>query len=218
MEPIVHYSNETGADLYAQFDDEDNTTISLTEGEDQPRRYAITAEEIADAGIQRGFYNVSIRVGLGGDYADDADQIIAVQELDWSGVNRLRNDSGGGILSARIGIVSLTSSDFLDVVQGEEKSITFIVEAHGRFITDVFEAIVVKMQDADGTTITKTEEDNSIVRVCEALDVQVIRCVLSEEDTESLVAGLLQIELAFDSQKARLTHSLRIIDQILVES
>jgi hypothetical protein len=125
-------------------------------------------------------------------------------------------DSGGGTLRAMIGTSSLSSDDFLEIIQGESKVITFIVEAVGRFLKDNFDLITVKFADVAGTTVQKSEDDIDapIERICEAGDVQVIRCHLAPEDTISLVEGMIKIEIAFDTQKARLSHSLKIVEDI----
>lgn len=236
MDLFVHY-NDTGLDLYLQFDDSADTRIPFVEGTaDKLRRYVVTQEDVVSAGVAAGTWNPSVRFG---DYTDpqDDDLIVGGYEIKWTGTGEVEFSlsqedidymagelstaiaeqglpSGGGTLSARIGIISLTSQDFLEIVQGEQKTITLIVEAHGRFDLASFNAITVKLADVEGTVITKTEGDGSIVRVCEEYDVQVIRCTLTDSDTSQLTEGLLQIEIAFDDQKARLTHSLKILETL----
>jgi len=213
---FIYYDNDTGLSLYLQFDDNFDTALPFVEGIGaKTRRYTIDDQMIINSGLIPGSYYPTIRVG---DYQirSSGDPIKEARKYNWNGkTETLASLSGGGVLLAQIGIVSLTTSDFLEIVQGEEKIITFIVQAHGRFDTDVFGNIIVKLKDPAGTVITKTELDGSIERVCQAFDVQVIRCILSPEDTTLLVAGLLQIELMFDNQKARLTHSLKVLDQII---
>ena len=211
MDLFIHYS-DTGLDLYIQFDDDSNTRIPFVEGtEDKLRRYAITNQEVIDSLLAAGRWSYTIRIGEFDDPQDD-DEIEFAGVFIWSGSSE--SGSGGGTLSARIGVVSLSEKDYLPIVQGEEKTVTFIVEAHGRFVDASADAITVKFKDAAGTLIIKTENDDSVIRVCEQLDIQIVRCVLSEDDTNSLVAGLLLIEIAFDNQKARLTHSIEIIETI----
>jgi hypothetical protein len=218
---IVHFNNETGLvtvpGLFVQFDDAADIRIPFVEGTGAKlRRYLISNTDIQDSLLVSGNYNVTVRLGDWEDLGDEG-EIIDAFPFNWNGLSEIISNSGGGILFARIGIVSLTSQDFLEIIQGEQKVITFIVEAHGRFVTQSFGEIVVKIADAAGTVITKTEDDSAVVRVCEELDVQVLRCTLSEEDTALLVAGLTQIEIAFDNQKSRLTHSLKVIEQIIEE-
>lgn len=123
--------------------------------------------------------------------------------------------SGGGILTAHISEVPSLPlpKDYMEVIQGEEKILTFIVTASGRFDRAVVDSITVKFRGPTGTVITKTE-DGSILRVCQELDVQVIRVTLTPEDTVSLTDGLLHVELAFDLQKAVVTNSLKLIPQL----
>lgn len=212
---IVHYNNSAGLDLYVQFDNDTKLKLPLVPDVTDTKMYILLDASIVDAGLSAGTYNPCVKQG---DYEnpDVDDFIISSFSFKWDGASEASQDvlSGGGTLNARIGTVSLSELDYLEIVQGEQKVITFIVEAHGRFVTDSFGSIVVKIADPEGTVITKTEDDDSVIRVCEALDVQVLRCVLSEQDTAALTAGLCKIEIAFDSQKARLTHSIKILDAI----
>jgi hypothetical protein len=231
---IVIYSNDAGLDLYVQFDDDeiDPTIIQMIEGEDFfLRRYVVTEVELANAGLAAGSYHPSIRSGEL-EYYSDEDSILTAFDFVWDGANvidsnqeildaveainvQIESHSGGGVLNARIAYSSLTPEDFLQIVQGEEKLITFIVEATGRFISQSCTNIVVKFADAAGTVVIKDEyESGDLERVTEELDVQILRCLLSASETASLVAGLLIIEIAFDNQKARLTHSLNLLEQI----
>jgi hypothetical protein len=117
--------------------------------------------------------------------------------------------SGGGTLQAKIGEASLAPSKFLEIIQGEEKIITFVVEADGRFDLASAGSISVKLADPFGNVVTKTNAN--IDRVAEELDVQVFRTTLSPLETATLRGGLLRIEIAFDDQKARLTHALKMV-------
>lgn len=121
--------------------------------------------------------------------------------------------SGGGILSARIGYSSLTPDEFLEIIQGEEKTITFVVEADGRFEQESATEIRVGFRCPEGNTIIK--EDDDIERVCEAFDVQVIRTTLTPNETYELTEGLLRMEIAFDAQKAGLTRAIKIVEGLI---
>jgi hypothetical protein len=121
-------------------------------------------------------------------------------------------DSGGGILSARIAFSSLTRSKYLEIIQGEEKILTFIVEADGRFDNASADAITVKLMDPAGNLVSKSDAD--ITRITEELDVQVFRVTLDSDDTTLLETGLIRIEIAFDSQKAVLTHVMKVIEAL----
>lgn len=217
MDAQVFYSNESGLvddpGLYLQFDDINDTAVPYTEGTgNKQRRYFVTNQQLIDAGLPYGLYCSTIRLG---DYQNrqDSDEILTAINFKWDGSKEVSNNSGGGVLSGRIGIGSLTSNNYLEVVQGEQKTITFVVEALGRFSQAVADSIVVKFADSAGTVITKIE-DGAIERVCQELDVQILRCTLSNTDTTSLEAGLMQIEISFDLQKANLSQTMKIIEQI----
>jgi hypothetical protein len=116
--------------------------------------------------------------------------------------------SGGGILHAKIASSSLNPDEFLEVIQGEEKILTFIVEADGRFDNATAEEISVKLADTKGNSVVL--EDIDVERITEELDIQVFRVTLTPEQTASLEGGLLRIQISFDTQKAILTHSMKI--------
>lgn len=123
--------------------------------------------------------------------------------------------SGGGILHARIAGGSLSPEKYLEIIQGEEKVITFIVEADGRFDNAVATSIEVRIQDPRGNKVYIGNAN--IERVCEQLDIQVIRATITEMASLSLIQGIAKIEISFDDQKARLSHALKIIEDIEVE-
>lgn len=122
--------------------------------------------------------------------------------------------SGGGVLHARIGeLPAEVVQDYYEIVQGEEKTLTFIVVAVGRFQLAEAETIICKFADYKNNVIAKTE-DGSIQRVCQELDVQVLRCSLTADDTASLLPGLARVEISFDQQKAALHHSVKVIESL----
>lgn len=133
------------------------------------------------------------------------------REFDLRGSDSGSSDakSGGGIIHARIAYNSLAPDEYLEIIQGEEKILTFIVEADGRFDLAEAIAISVKLADPTGTAIVKNNA--SITRVTEELDVQVFRVTLTSANTLALTEGLLRIEISIDSQKAVLTHTLKVI-------
>ena len=122
--------------------------------------------------------------------------------------------SGGGVLTAKVSDSSLAPNKFLEIIQGEEKKVTFIVTAEGRFDVPSAQNITVKFRDTKKNVIVVENED--IERVCEALDIQVLRATILPEKTQQLVNGLVRIELSFDDQKAVLTHSMKILEGIII--
>lgn len=120
--------------------------------------------------------------------------------------------SGGGVLNARIAYSSLAPDEFLEIIQGEEKLLTFIVEADGRFDSASANLISVKIKDPTGETVNKTNDD--ITRVTEELDIQVFRTTLTTSETNSLSGGLARIEIVLDTQKAVLTHAVKVIESL----
>lgn len=127
----------------------------------------------------------------------------------------LTGSSGGGVLEARIADSTLSPKKYLEIIQGEEKAITFIVDAIGRFDNAVATNIEVKIRSAGkGTVPIITIPNEDIVRLCEELDVQVFRLVLDEEQTAMLNNGVATIEITFDLQKALLKQSLKIVSSL----
>lgn len=135
--------------------------------------------------------------------------------------------TGGGTMSARVSISSVAPNKFLEIIQGEERVITFLVESEtGSFFEASPDFISVKIQDPKGNVVFKEEiledpetseseaTDSPITRVTEELDVQVFRLRLDPEDTLQLTGGLARIEIAIGNQKARLTHAIKMVEQI----
>jgi hypothetical protein len=124
--------------------------------------------------------------------------------------------SGGGVLHARVGeLPAEIIQNFYEIVQGETKTLTFIVVAVGRFEVAECDAIVCKFADTTNNVVVIEEDDyGNIQRVCQELDIQVIRCTLSSEQTASLTPGMLRAEISFDQQKAALHYTLKMIEQI----
>lgn len=121
-------------------------------------------------------------------------------------------DAGGGVLMAEINNSTLTPDEYLDIVQGEDKIVTFITTVKGRFIDATPTNITVQFRDTKKHVITVPNSE--IERVCEEFDVQVFRAHLTPIQTATLVGGLAIIEITIDTQKAILKHSLRIIEDI----
>lgn len=135
--------------------------------------------------------------------------------------------TGGGTMSARVSISSVAPNKFLEIIQGEERVITFLVESEtGSFFEATPDFISVKIADPKGNVIFKEEIledeetsesealDSPITRVTQELDVQVFRLRLDPEDTLQLTGGLARIEIAIGTQKARLTHAIKMVEQI----
>lgn len=115
-------------------------------------------------------------------------------------------------LNARIGASSIYPNEYLEIIQGEEKELTFIVESDDGFVDSTPTTITAKFEDPEGNKVTIS--NGSVVRVCEDSYVQVIRLTLSPANTNTLVGGVIKIELSFDSQKAILTHSMKVVERI----
>lgn len=209
---IVHYNTPGLTDLFVQFDDDADTAVPLVAGTGlKANRYAVTGQQLIDAELDAGVYSPTIKEG---DYTNPSidDQVIDAVEFDWNGTGIVTSKTGGGVLNAHVGVSALNQQDFLEIIQGEAKIVTIVVEANGRFDTDVFTSISVKVSDPLNAVRTITNEN--IERVTQELDVQVIRCTLSALDTAALSEGVLQIEISFDSQKARLTQAVKMIKTI----
>lgn len=218
MESVVYIDNLTGLvddpGLYLQLDDDDDSALPFVEGSgDKLRRYHVTLAAIQGLNLLPRVYNASVRLG---DYEarTDEDQILTAFPFRWNGLRESSLNSGGGFLRGIIGHTALAPDNTLEIIQGEAKTILFAIEPNGRFDLDVFEEITVKFADPDGTVVTKTEDDGAVERVTQEYDIQVIRCTLDEDDTRELTGGLLHIEIAFDSQKVRMSHAMRIAEEL----
>lgn len=121
-------------------------------------------------------------------------------------------DSGGGIVRGWIAHSSLSPDEYLQIIQGEEKILTFVCEANGRFDQTSADEIQVIIQDVEGNVILKVDSD--VTRVCEQLDVQVFRITLSPTNTNTLQEGLLSIEVSFDTQKCRIEHTMKVLEAL----
>jgi hypothetical protein len=211
-EVAVYYDNRTGLGLYYQLDDDDDSCFAFEEGVDgKLRRYSVLADVLIAVGIPRKLYYGTVREG-DPDNPQDDDDILGLIPLDWDGEAENRSQSGGGILAARIGVAQLTPEEYLEVVQGEAKTITFIVEAKGRFLQAVADEITVKLQDVK--KVTQTVTDDQIERVTQELDIQVFRANITAVQTAALEPGLVIVEIAFDNQKTVLTHALKVLQEI----
>lgn len=146
---------------------------------------------------------------------DDPEFIRTVVALKFNPETITDLRSGGGILHARIGGGSLTPDKFLEIIQGEEKTITFIVEADGRFDQVEADEIIVRIEDPRRNKILIPNDE--IQRVCQQADIQVIRATVSVDNSLVLQGGLAKIEISFDDQKARLKHALKIIEDIEID-
>jgi hypothetical protein len=135
----------------------------------------------------------------------------ALDNLDYP-VSTLGGGAGGGVLSARVSGLALPQKKFYEIVQGEEKTITFVVEADGRFNVSSSNEIIVKFQDSEGHVEVVLDED--IQRITEELDIQVFRATLTEEQTDLLTPGLIKVEIEFDEQKAILTQAVKVLEEI----
>lgn len=121
--------------------------------------------------------------------------------------------SGGGTLSARIGYGSLSRrGEYLEIVQGEHRDLTIIVEADGRFDNAVAEEITVRIKDPKKNVVTIP--NGEIARITERLDIQVIIVGLSPAYTGSLQGGVCEFDIVFDSQIAKMKHAVKIIEDI----
>jgi hypothetical protein len=133
-------------------------------------------------------------------------------------------ETGGGVLHAKIADSSIHPNKYIEIIQGEQKTLTFIVQADlGMFQLADPEYIAVKIQDPEGNLIVKEflgssdTSDSSIEKVTTELDIQVFRVTLDAADTLELQGGVARIELTIDEQKARLTHSVKVIETLTEE-
>lgn len=144
---------------------------------------------------------------------DDGDGHYSVESFNiFTSEGGASASSGGGVVNARIAYTSLSPDEYLEIIQGEEKVITFICEADGRFDQAEADEIAVKFKDPSGNIVLIPND--FIERVCEELDVQVFRATLTPEYSESLEEGLLRIEISFDTQKAVVTHTMKIVEAL----
>jgi hypothetical protein len=181
---------------------------------------AITSDAIASGAIAKGdqltglndLNAAGVRSAVGLNSAN-IDAQFASLEAQIDAIEVTVGRTGGGTLKGKVSASSCLPSEYMEIIQGEEKVITFIVEAEGRFDLASAGQVRAAIQDPAGTTIIKNDSD--IERVCEQLDVQVIRVTLDAEDTQQLSSGLLKIELAFDAQKCRITQAVRVSVGIL---
>ena len=207
---MIKHVDSADLSIYAKFfESEDSLCLALT---GNGRLYSLPDEDIRDAELEAGTFAVGLFYGDADD-PQDTDQLITSFTFEWNGQNEVAAvsiNSGGGTLRARLGQTVVNQQEFLEIIQGESKLLTFIVE--GRFTLESFSSLNVKLADVSGYVVEKL--DASITRVCEAFDVQVLRCALTADDTDSLAAGLAKIEIAFDTQKARLLQAIKIIDKI----
>jgi hypothetical protein len=147
-----------------------------------------------------------------------AEEIIeAINEL---GVNTNIKTSGG-TFHAQISNSSLHPRKYLEIIQGEEKIITFIVEPlSGLFDQATPEFLEVKIADPLGTLVTITDASGSdsdsgeLERLTQELEVQVFRITLTSDDTRVLSSGVAKIEITIDTQKARLTQALKVVEEL----
>jgi len=210
MKNIVHY-DETGVTITLQFDDAADTRITYVEGTGSKLgRYEITKQQVIDAELAPDWYSPTVRKDAGG-----GEEIVSAFSFHWNGLDEASIDSGGGVISARIGVASLTPDEYLEIVQGEQKKITFIVEAKGRFKNAVAEEIIVKFRDP--AKVVQTVEGDFIERITQELDIQVFRAILTAEQTAAMLSGLSMIEISFDDQKTVLTHSVVVLEGIAEE-
>lgn len=117
---------------------------------------------------------------------------------------------GGGLgLIAYVGSVSKKAKVY-DIVQGEQRAVTILVEAESNFADTTPTSISVVIEDDAGNLVTKNNA--SITRVLEDSKFQVIRFTLSTADTESLSSGYAKVEISFDNEKALVKNAIRIVE------
>lgn len=184
---------------------EDPVTVSVYDS-DGDYLVSLSANDVGEAGQLRISYS-------------DPDVILPVWKdfniLSPSGYAMLEGSGGAGaaLLSARVSYSSINPrKGYTEIIQGEEKVITFIVEADGRFDQAVPDDITVTFADPEGNVVTKSNA--TITRLAEELDIQVFRVSLDSTDTNTLVDGLAKIEIKVDTQKAYLTHSMKVVEAI----
>ena len=168
---------------------------------------AIGAAQIAAAAL--GTSELAPTV-LGASYNSSTDSLEAIR--DRIDVSAPVGTAGGGVLTASLADSSLSPRKRFELIKGEQKTLTFVAMASGRFSSATPTTITVKIKDAAGTTITKNNVD--VTRITEEADLQVVRVTLTPSETSSLRSGYVTVELSFDNDKAVLTTSLFIISGI----
>ena len=120
--------------------------------------------------------------------------------------------SGGGSLEGKLADSSLINKKYVDIIQGEEKILTFIVQANGRFVNAEPTDITVKFTDSGkgSNKVIITKVNGQVTRITEEYDIQVFRVTLDPEDTEDLKTGNVTIDISFDNQKCRIEQAMRI--------
>ena len=99
-----------------------------------------------------------------------------------------------------------------DVVQGETKQLTFVVQARGSFATATPTAITVKFKDEEGNLVTVANGD--IDRITEDFNFQVFRLSLTGVSTATLQPGYLSVEITIDTEKAQVREGLRVVEAL----
>lgn len=105
---LVHYDNDSGRNLYVQFDGDEPIRVQYVEGSGAKlRRYAITNAALAGV-LPAGTYNPSVRVGSAAS-PDDADEVVAsFGPFRWDGAEEIPPISTADIPSPTNFIVNQT--------------------------------------------------------------------------------------------------------------
>lgn len=166
---------------------------------------ALPGDPVSTANM--GGYFDDVQAKLGTPAVTIAADIAAIPTTGGSG-----GDAGGGVLIAYLGFTSSHPGDYYNIVQGEQKRLTLVVEAIGRFVASSATSITVSFQDSAGVTVSVVNAD--VTRVTEAIDLQVLRVTLSAIQTAAMAPGVVQVELDFDNQKAILQNSIQIVKEL----
>ena len=122
--------------------------------------------------------------------------------------------SGGGTLRARVAGNYEIDGERISIVQGEEKTLEFIVEIDTAFPDATPADINVVVKDTSKAANTFTIPNADITRLCEANRVQVFQATFTSEDTATLEPGLVKVQVSIDDLKVVMTHTLLIKESL----
>jgi len=115
---------------------------------------------------------------------------------------------GGAPIHGRMDYVGFLDNRVLDVIVGEEQRLTVVLETDGTFPLPVT-LVSIKAVDIDGTSVTVDNVD--VARVVEDSQVYAFRFTLTTTHTAQFVAGLLDLEVSLDNEKAQILGAVDMI-------
>ncbi len=127
-------------------------------------------------------------------------------------------ESGGDLQTLGSGILRVSidgaspENQILDVFQGEQKTIKFIITTSGAFDNSVPVSVGMKISDSVGLLLILGPDRVSVVGG--DYNVQVVSVTLTAAETNAFVADFLSVYVLLDSQIGRLGNNLRIQQSI----